>query len=364
MIVLGQYPANHSTLFRGKDCNWWNKNRFQNLQWVEKDSHFEFLVLFNPDTFIEIDSNGISEIVDSVRNHFKEDPASGKKNVYSPDGFPFVIFPVEAYNALKPDLDNPQLFSQLKNHSQVKTLSQTFKSWDLKTEFREIERYLIGLQLMELQKRGVAVDDFNNFYIEGSIPIEKGSRICSGVVLVGESSIGENVTLYPHAFIENSAIGDDCIILPGCIVRDSSLEKNVKIGPYTHLRGGVLLKEGSKTGNFVEMKKTVLGRGSKSMHLSYIGDATVGDNVNIGAGTITCNYDGVNKHKTVIEDNVFVGSGTQLVAPVSLNKNAYVGAGSTITEDVPEDSLALARTRQRNVLNWVKKKREKDAKKK
>jgi bifunctional UDP-N-acetylglucosamine pyrophosphorylase/glucosamine-1-phosphate N-acetyltransferase len=195
--------------------------------------------------------------------------------------------------------------------------------------------------------------------MEGLLKIGSGSRIGCGVVINGESRIGNNVRLYPNCFIENAIIGDNCTILPGCIVRDSQLEANVQIGPYTHLRVNALVKEGAKMGNFVEMKKSVLGKGSKSMHLTYIGDAQVGEKVNIGAGTITCNYDGVNKNKTVLEDGVFIGSGTELVAPVTIRKNAYVGAGSTITEEVPEDSLGVARNKQRNILDWVTRKKKK-----
>jgi len=147
--------------------------------------------------------------------------------------------------------------------------------------------------------------------------------------------------------------------LPGSVVTDSILEENVRIGPYTHLRNGAVVKKGAKMGNFVEMKKSVLGEGSKSMHLTYIGDAEIGEKVNIGAGTITCNFDGVKKNKTVIEDGVFIGSGVELVAPVVIRKNSYVGAGSTITHEVPEDSLAVARGKQRNMPGWVKRKKHK-----
>jgi len=149
--------------------------------------------------------------------------------------------------------------------------------------------------------------------------------------------------------------------LPGTIVRDSIVEKNVQLGPYCHLRNGSLVKNGAKIGNFVEMKKSVFGHGSKAMHLTYIGDARVGRKVNIGAGTITCNYDGKNKNPTVIEDNVFIGSGTELVAPVTVKRNSYVGAGSTITENVPQNALAIGRQRQRNIPNWVLRKKKKKA---
>jgi bifunctional UDP-N-acetylglucosamine pyrophosphorylase/glucosamine-1-phosphate N-acetyltransferase len=193
----------------------------------------------------------------------------------------------------------------------------------------------------------------------GLMAIGKNTTIGSGVVLKGETQIGKNVQIFPNCFIENSHIGDQCVLLPGSIIRDSVIEKNVQLGPYCHLRNGSLVKTGAKIGNFVEMKKSVLGRGSKAMHLTYIGDARVGKKVNIGAGTITCNYDGAKKNPTIIEDNVFIGSGSELVAPVTVHRNSYVGAGSTITEDVPANALAVARQRQKNIKNWVLRKKKK-----
>ena len=150
---------------------------------------------------------------------------------------------------------------------------------------------------------------------------------------------------------------------PGCIIDESSIAPGAIIGPYSHLRPGSDIGEGAHVGNFVETKKVRLGRGSKANHLTYLGDAEIGSGVNIGAGTITCNYDGVNKHKTVIEDSVFVGSDSTLVAPVKLGHGAYVGAASCVTADVPPDSLAIARGIQVVKEGWVKKKREQQTKK-
>ena len=148
----------------------------------------------------------------------------------------------------------------------------------------------------------------------------------------------------------------------GTVAEDAVIESEASVGPYAHLRPGTRLGKHVKVGNFVETKKAVFGEGAKASHLSYIGDAEIGTDVNIGAGTITCNYDGVNKHKTVLEDGVFIGSDTQLVAPVRVGKGAYVGAGSTITKDVPPDALALSRTPQRIVEGWATKKRERQKK--
>ena len=223
----------------------------------------------------------------------------------------------------------------------------------------ELEGEIVKIQIQRLAEAGVTVEAYNQFYIEGAIEIGEGCRIAPGVVIKGSSEIGKGVHLYPNCYIENSRIGDQCHILPGSVIRDSIVNGNNSVGPYAHLRNGVVIEMDAKIGNFVEMKKTRFGKGSKAMHLSYVGDADVGEKVNIGAGTITCNYDGVNKNKTTIADNVFIGSGTELIAPVTIGKNAYVAAGSTITNEVPEDSLGVARGRQRNVEGWVKRKKRK-----
>ena len=141
------------------------------------------------------------------------------------------------------------------------------------------------------------------------------------------------------------------------MIEDAVIYKNVEVGPFARLRPGANLKENSRVGNFVEIKNTELGKGSKASHLTYLGDTEVGSDVNIGAGTITCNYDGVNKNPTIIKDKVFIGSGTELIAPVTIEENSYVAAGSTINEDVPRDSLAVARGRQRIIKGWSKRKK-------
>ena len=143
------------------------------------------------------------------------------------------------------------------------------------------------------------------------------------------------------------------------MIEGSRIADKTQIGPFTHLRPGNIIKTGAKVGNFVEMKNTVFGNRSKAGHLSYVGDSQVGKDVNIGAGTITCNYDGVKKNKTIIDDKVFVGSGTQLVAPVKVGKGAYIGAGSTITKDVSSEALAITRTKQKEIKGWVPRKKKK-----
>jgi bifunctional UDP-N-acetylglucosamine pyrophosphorylase/glucosamine-1-phosphate N-acetyltransferase len=152
-------------------------------------------------------------------------------------------------------------------------------------------------------------------------------------------------------------IGDSVLIRPGCVLDEARVMKGAEIGPYSRLRPGSEIGEGAHVGNFVETKKTRLGKGSKANHLSYLGDAEIGEGVNIGAGTITCNYDGERKHATIIEDGVFIGSDSTLVAPVKIAKGAYVGAASCITDDVPPDSLAIGRARQIVKEGWIKARR-------
>jgi len=178
--------------------------------------------------------------------------------------------------------------------------------------------------------------------------------IYPSVQIYGRSAIGDDATVHSFSRITNCQIGNATTVLEGCILNDSSIGNEVSVGPYTHLRPNTRLEDRVKVGNFVEIKKSTLGAGSKSMHLTYLGDATIGEKCNIGAGTITCNYDGTTKSPTVIEDGVFIGSDTQLIAPVRIGKNAYVGAGSSITEHVPADSLAIARGRQVVKEGWAK----------
>jgi bifunctional UDP-N-acetylglucosamine pyrophosphorylase/glucosamine-1-phosphate N-acetyltransferase len=162
--------------------------------------------------------------------------------------------------------------------------------------------------------------------------------------------------------LTNVSVADDVTILDHCVLTDSTVASGAAIGPFAHLRPNSVIGEHAKVGNFVELKKTTLGRKSKANHLAYLGDATIGEAVNVGAGTITCNYDGTNKFKTVLEDGVFIGSDTQLIAPVRIGKGAYVAAGSSITEDVPPDALAIARGRQQNKAGWAAARRAERAK--
>ena len=186
-------------------------------------------------------------------------------------------------------------------------------------------------------------------YIDPQVKIGTDSTIYPNCYIQGNTVIGSNCTIGPDCWIENSKIEDGVIIKSGSYITDSIIRSNCQVGPYSRLRPAAELKEGARVGNYVEIKKAVIGKGSKVSHLTYIGDTQMGSNVNIGAGTITCNYDGKNKFKTVIGDNSFIGSNTNFVAPVKIGRGAKIGAGSTITEDIPAGILAIARARQVNL---------------
>lgn len=210
-------------------------------------------------------------------------------------------------------------------------------------------------------ERGVQFSLAQNVHIDLNVTIGAGTHIGCGVHLVNKTKIGKNCKIYGFSSLSNATIANDVIIYPHCIINNAKIDKCAQIGPFAHVHSESIIEEGAIVGNFVELKKTTLGKGSKAKHLAYLGDATIGAHVNIGAGTITCNYDGVTKHPTIIHDNVEIGSNNSLVAPVTIEKNARTGAGSVITEDVPKNSLAIARSRQINKEKYVKKTKKRSA---
>jgi len=210
-----------------------------------------------------------------------------------------------------------------------------------------------------LLAEGVTLLDPSTTFIDDGVTIGGGTVLHPGVTLEGRTRIGANCRIRSWVRITDSTIGDNVFINDSCVIIESRVDDDGLVGPFAHLRPGSHMKDGSRVGNFVELKKTVLGEGSKANHLAYLGNATIGAGVNIGAGTITCNYDGEKKHPTVIEDGAFIGSNSQLVAPVTIGAGAYVAAGSSITEDVPPGALGIARGRQTNVLDWATKRGEK-----
>ena len=206
-----------------------------------------------------------------------------------------------------------------------------------------------------LMQAGVHIIDPASTYISPLSSINQDTTIYPNSFVIGESVIGENTVIGASTWIEDSKIGKNVHIKMNCWIEKSKISDNVQIGPFAHIRPDTVIASNSKIGNFVELKNSKIGNSSKVPHLSYIGDATLGNNVNIGAGTITCNYDGFKKHKTIIEDDVFIGSDTMLVAPLKIGKNSTTGAGSTITKDVDENSLAISRAKQTMISNWIRK---------
>lgn len=209
----------------------------------------------------------------------------------------------------------------------------------------------------KLMYEGVRIIDPDSTFIDPSVVIGKDTVIYPFTIIEGNTIIGEDCEIGPMTHIKDSKIGNNVKVIRS-EVEKAYIDDDVSVGPFSRLREGTHLKTKVKIGNFVEVKKTTVGENSKAQHLTYLGDATIGKNVNVGAGTITCNYDGKNKHPTFIDDNSFIGSNSSLVAPIKIGKNSLIGAGSVITEDVPDDSLALGRARQIIKENWVKIKRE------
>ncbi len=210
--------------------------------------------------------------------------------------------------------------------------------------------------LARLRAAGVTLLDPHTTFIDDTVTVGSGTVIHPGVTLEGRTTVGGGCRIRSWVRITDSAVGNDVVINDSCVIVESTIDDDALVGPFAHIRPASHVKAGAHVGNFVELKKTVLGEGSKANHLAYLGDATIGAGANIGAGTITCNYDGVRKHPTVIEDGAFIGSDTQLIAPVTVGAGAYVAAGSSITHDVPPGDLGIARARQRNVTGWVAKK--------
>ena len=228
-----------------------------------------------------------------------------------------------------------------------------------KRQLATLERYYQQLQANRLMDAGVTLRDPMRLDVRGVIECGRDVIIDVNVILVGNVTMGNNVNIGPNCMISNSRIGDDVTILANSIIDEAVVGSGSRVGPFARLRPETVLAEETHIGNFVEIKKATIGKGSKVNHLSYVGDARIGSSVNIGAGTITCNYDGANKYLTEIGDNVFVGSDTQLIAPVKIGAGVTIGAGSTITKDVEPEVLVLSRSKQQIITGWkrpVKKK--------
>ena len=226
-------------------------------------------------------------------------------------------------------------------------------------ELAEVSRLVRMDKNDALMAAGVTLEDPATIYVDPGVRVGADTVIHPGVSLEGTTDIGEGCELHSGVRIVNSRLGARVVVYNHTVITDTVVGDDGRVGPFAHLRNEATLAAGARVGNFVELKKTVLGAGSKAMHLAYLGDATIGARVNIGAGTITCNYDGETKQATVIEDGAFIGSDTQLVAPVTIGQGAYVGTGTTVREDVPAGSLAVSAGAQRNIEGWTAKRRAK-----
>lgn len=222
----------------------------------------------------------------------------------------------------------------------------------------QLERFYQTDLAERLMTEGLTLLDPARFDCRGTLSAGQDVVIDINCLFEGRVELGDGVTIGPNCTLKNATIGDNCVIKANSVIEDAILAAHCEAGPFARLRPGANLAEGAKVGNFVEIKKAALGKGSKVNHLTYIGDADIGSNVNVGAGTITCNYDGVNKWKTEIGDDAFIGSNTALVAPVKVGKGATIGAGSTINHEVPDDQLSVARGKQRNIEGWERPKKQ------
>lgn len=222
-----------------------------------------------------------------------------------------------------------------------------------RSELAEVSAIMRQKKNEELMAAGVTIVDPSTTYIDSDVQVGSDTVIHPGVVIQGQTRIGSACEIHAYVRISDSELADTVTVLNFCVIAGAQIAEGASVGPFAHLRPATRVGPQAKVGNFVELKKTTLGARSKASHLSYLGDATIGANVNVGAGTITCNYDGHAKHETVIEDGAFIGSDSQLIAPVRVGKGAYVGAGSSITKDVPAGALGIARGRQENVAGWA-----------
>ncbi|MET0100695.1 MAG: bifunctional UDP-N-acetylglucosamine diphosphorylase/glucosamine-1-phosphate N-acetyltransferase GlmU [Sedimenticola sp.] len=221
-----------------------------------------------------------------------------------------------------------------------------------RVQLAELERHYQRANAERLMREGVTLYDPGRFDLRGSLKAGSDVVIDVNVVIEGDVTLGSNVTVGANTVLRNVTVGDNTVILENCVLEDASVGADSRIGPFSRLRPGARLVGGAHVGNFVEIKNAVVGLGSKVNHLTYVGDAEVGEGVNVGAGTITCNYDGANKHKTVIGDGAFIGSNTALVAPVTVGEGATIGAGSVISKDAPAEKLTVERGRQITLNNW------------
>ena len=240
---------------------------------------------------------------------------------------------------------NEVITTQVKNSYEVEGIND-------RKQLARLERIFQRGIAEKLLMDGIGLADPERLDVRGELKVGHDSFIDINCVFEGKVNLGTGVNIGPGCIIKNSTIASDCIIKPYSVIESAIIDKQTEVGPFARIRPGAHLKENSRVGNFVEIKNTVLGENSKASHLTYLGDSEIGRNVNIGAGTITCNYDGANKFKTIIKDGAFIGSDSQLVAPVTVGENATIGAGSTITKDTEDNRLTLSRSPQKQIKDW------------
>lgn len=219
-------------------------------------------------------------------------------------------------------------------------------------QLAHLERYYQLSMAKRLAYAGVTIKDPHRLEIRGTSTVEQDATLDVNIVMEGRVEIGKGSVIGPNCVLKDCKIGRNVTVLANSVIEGAVIEQGAAIGPFARVRPGSIVGKNAKVGNFVEMKKTTLGEGSKASHLTYLGDAVIGEGVNIGAGTITCNYDGVNKYQTIIKDGAFIGSNSALVAPVTIGQGAFVGAGSTVSKDAPDDELTVARAKQMTVKGW------------
>lgn len=268
--------------------------------------------------------------------------ANAQGEYYLPDIIPFAI--MDGYDIVSVLAESEQEIQGVNDRAQLIGL----------------ERYYQQQQAQQLLLAGINIMDPQRFDLRGKLTAGQDVIIDINVILEGDVTLGNECSIGPNCYLRNVRIGDGVQIKANSVIENAEIGEHCIVGPFARIRPGTKLAEQVHIGNFVEVKNTVVGSGSKANHLSYLGDAEIGKHVNIGAGTITCNYDGVNKHQTIIEDEVFVGSGTELVAPVRIKQGATIGAGSTITQEAPEQTLTLARSQQVSVPGWQRPKKQTD----